>query len=120
MDVKHAKHEVERLANEIRDLQAVFQKLQECFQKPTLATNLPNSASLQSTTEQALKDIKRLENILDPGNGAKVMKRVGKRALKWPLEKKEVNEWVAKLERHKTLLNLALSADELYEIALIV
>lgn len=114
-DVKHAKSDIERLSSEIHGLNVVFQKVQELIQKSSLAKNLPTSASLKQPTEQALIDVKELESKLDPGTGGKMMRRVGKRALKWPLAKKEVNDWVAKLERHKTLINLALTTDQRYD-----
>lgn len=114
-DVKNAKSDIERLDREIRDLHAVFQKTQELTQKSSLAETFSVSASLRGTSEQALVDVKGLESKLDPGPGARLMRRVGKRALKWPFEKKEVNGWIAKFERHKTTLNLALTADQLYD-----
>lgn len=117
-DVKNTKTEVERLANEIRDLHGVIQRVHELIQKTSLATSLPTSASLNEATEQALKDVKALESFLDRGTGAKAMRRVGKRALKWPRKKEEVNSWVAKLERHKKSLNLALNTDGMYELVL--
>lgn len=112
-DVKNAKSDIERLDREIRDLHVVFQRIQELSQKSSLTENLSVSASLKETTEQALVDVKVLESKLDPGPGARMMRRVGKRALKWPFEKKEVNDWVAKFERHKTSLNLALTTDQI-------
>lgn len=114
-DVKHAKSDIERLASEVQGLNTVFQNIQGLTQKSSLATNFPTSASLNGTTKQALIDIEGLERRLDPGNGAKIMSRFGKRALKWPIAKKEVNDWVAKLERHKTLLDLALTTDQRYD-----
>lgn len=114
-DVKNARSDIERLDHEIRDLHVVFQKIQELTQKRSLAENLSVSASLKETTEQALVDVEGLESKLDPGPGARMMRRVGKRALKWPFEKKEVNDWVANFERHKTSLNLALSTDHMYD-----
>ena len=114
-DVKHAKSDIERLASEIQGLHAVFQNVQGLIQKNSLAKDFPTSASLIETTKQALTDIKELKRQLDPGTGAKTMSRVGKCALKWPLAKKEVDDWVAKLERHKTLLDLALTTDQRYD-----
>lgn len=114
-DVKHAKSDIERLASEIQGLHAVFQNVQGLIQKNSLAKDFPTSASLIETTKQALTDIKELKRQLDPGTGAKTMSHFGKRALKWPLAKKEVNDWVAKLERHKTLLDLALTTDQRYD-----
>lgn len=114
-DVKDAKNDIQRLVGELQDLRNVFQKCEEVIQKSSLATKPSASAPLNNTTEQALSDVKVLEGKLDPGTGKKTMNRLGVRALKWPFEKDEVDEWIAKFERHKTLLNLALSMDETYE-----
>lgn len=113
-DVKHAKRDIERLESEIQSLHAVFKKVQELIQKSSLAPKFQTSASLIRTTEQALIDVTGLERQLEHEIGAKPMSRVGKSALKWPFAKKEVNEWVAKLERHKTSLDLALTTDQRY------
>lgn len=40
------------------------------------------------------------------------MKRLGRRALEWPFTKKEVDEWIQKLQRLKATVDLALSADQ--------
>ena len=114
-DVKNAKSDIQRLDREIRDLRVVFQKIQDMTLKSSLVENISVSASLKGTTQQVLVDVKALESKLDPGAGTRMMRHLGKRALKWPFEKKEVNEWVAKFERHKTSLNLALTTDQMYD-----
>ena len=91
-EVKDAKSNVAHLANEIQDFHNVRQKFLELLEKDSMVAKVPVSASLIATIEQTLSDINILESKLDPGTGAKVMKRVGKRALKWPFTKKEVDE----------------------------
>lgn len=111
-EVKDAKNEVTHLADEIQDFHNVMQKFLELLQKDSMVAKVPASASLITTIEQSLSDINILESKLDPGTGAKVMKRVGKRALKWPFTKKEVDEWVTRFQRLKGTLILALNADQ--------
>ena len=110
-DVKNAKADIERLSNEIRSFHDILQKVQKLVQSFG-ATRLPISVSLAEAVKQSLLDITMLEDKLNPGKGGRVMKRVGLRALKWPLTKKEVDDYVAKLERYKTTLGLALNADQ--------
>lgn len=50
----------------------------------------------------------RLEKAL----GKDKMKKFGMRALKWPFDKKEINDAVAVIERCKTTFNLALGCDQ--------
>jgi len=52
----------------------------------------------------------RLEKAL----GKDKMKKFGMRALKWPFDKKEVDDAVAVIERCKTTFNLALGCDQAY------
>ena len=117
-EVKDAKSNVTRLANEIQDFQNVMQKFSELLQKDSVVAKVPASASLITTIKQSLSDINILETKLDPGTGAKVMKRVGKRALKWPFTKKEVDEWVTRFQRLKGTLSLAMNADQACEFTL--
>lgn len=119
-EVKDAKSNIMHLANEIQDFHDVMQRFQDLLQKGNLAAKIPASGSLKATIEQSLLDIKALESKLDPGTGAKVMKRFGKRALKWPLTKKEVDEWVTKFQRLKATANLALNTDQTYDFRALI
>lgn len=110
-DVKDAKNKIEYLANEVHDLQLVVKNLQEIIKNPT-TQKLPTSASLDQTIEQSLLDMKKLEKKLNPGTGDRAMKKVGKRALKWPFTAKETEEWMARLQRLKGTINLALNTDQ--------
>ncbi|KAI4117122.1 MAG: hypothetical protein LQ345_002570 [Seirophora villosa] len=108
-DVKDAKSSITSLANEIQDFSNVLQKFIELLQR---SSKIPVSASLEPTSTQALTDIQTLKDKLKPGTGDKAMKRLGKRALKWPLNKKEVGEWVERFARFKTTLTVALNTDQ--------
>ncbi|KAL8725583.1 MAG: hypothetical protein Q9181_006365 [Wetmoreana brouardii] len=111
-DVKDAKGNIHSLANELQDLHDVTLKVQGLLQNQPADVNMTTSVTLARTLEQTLLDIKDLEHKLDPGTGDKLMKRVGRRALKWPFAKKDVDEWIAKLQRFKSTLSLALNADQ--------
>ncbi|KAM0804992.1 hypothetical protein BDR22DRAFT_885082 [Usnea florida] len=109
-EVMDAKSDVTRLADEIQKFHDVMLKISELLRKDS--TKVPASASLIPMIAKSLSDIRVLEKKLDPGTGAKVMKRVGKRALKWPFTKKEVDDWVTGFQRLEGTLNLALNADQ--------
>ena len=111
-DVADARSNIQSLTSELQDLQNVSLKVQELFQKQPANVDMTSSATLAQTVEQALSAIKDLEHKLDPGTGVKLMKRVGKRALKWPFAKKDVEEWVSRLQRFKSTLILALNIDQ--------
>ncbi|KAL8964880.1 MAG: hypothetical protein Q9183_004159 [Haloplaca sp. 2 TL-2023] len=106
-DVKNAKSDIISLRDEIQTFDDVLKSVQDVLKKSPRLT-LP--ASLRTALDQAQKDLESLENQLDPGKKAKWMSRVGKRALTWPLAKKEVESWIARFQRLKATINLALDA----------
>lgn len=109
-DFKNAQSSITLLANEIEAFKQVMLKLEELLKK---SSNLPALGSLETTLKQALLDVENLERKLRPGKGAKTMERLGKR-LKWPLDKKEVEDWITTFQRLKATVNLALNTDTTY------
>ena len=109
--VKSAKADIERLQNEVKEFHEMSQKVQELVQSSG-ATRLPISTSFAEATKQSLLDIIALEDKLNPSKGGRIMKRLGIRALKWPLTSKEVDECIKTLERHNKRFSLALIADQ--------
>lgn len=107
-----AKTDVQRLLSEIQSFQDVLRKIQEPLNSPK-GTRLSASSSQAAAIAHAISSLEKLKEKLDPSHGKKIMNRVGLRALKWPLTKKEVNEYVAHLERCKGTLSLALEADHM-------
>ena len=110
--VSEARTDVQRLISEIQSFQDVLQKIQELLDSPK-GTRLSASSSQTTAIAHAVSSLKQLKDKLDPSHGKKMMNRVGLRALKWPLAKKEVNEYVVHLERCKGTLSLALEADHM-------
>ena len=115
--VKSAKTEIERLDSEVKSIQELFKRLQELLERQkSTGTNdterLETSQSLIESTKDALSDLQKLQQKLKVHTGQKAMSKVGLRALKWPLDKQGVNEYVAKLERHKASVTSALQVDQ--------
>ena len=110
--VHAARTDVQRMISEIQSFQDVLQKIQELFNSPK-GTRLSVSSSQTMAIAHAISSLEKLKDKLNPSHGKKMMNRVGLRALKWPITKKEVNEYVAHLERCKGTLNLALEADHM-------
>lgn len=108
-DVKKAKEEIEGLRIEIEAFNNVFRKIQ--LIQSSNAAKLPLLDSLAPVIRGSLSDIENLQIKLDPGKGKKAWRRVGLHALQWPFTKKEVEDHIARLEGHKTTLNLALTSD---------
>lgn len=111
-DVKNAKEDVERLRNEILAFQNVVQKLLELIGRQD-AKRLPTSTQIVTAIKDSQKDLGALEQKLSPSKKKKAMKRMGFRALAWQFMSKEVEKYIANLERHKATFTLALNTDQL-------
>ncbi|KAL9633510.1 MAG: hypothetical protein Q9204_003363 [Flavoplaca sp. TL-2023a] len=112
-DAAGAQSDIELLTNELEsshNLMRSFQTLADSNPK------LPTAASLVDPNfEGALAELKMLQSKLDPGAGDNVMRpmrRFGKRALKWPFAKGEVEQWVIRFQRLRETANLALNTDQ--------
>ena len=115
--VRIAKTEIERLDNEVKAIQGLFQRLWELLERQKSSgiadlKRLQTMQSLSESTEYARSDLQQLQQKLRIRTGQKAMSKVGFRALKWPLKKQEVDEYVTKLERHKASVNTALQLDQ--------
>ena len=110
-EVHNAQAEIQRLSTEVQSLHDVLSKLAVLVQEPG-TTRLPASIASALAIRQTLYDIKALEKRLNPSKRGRLMSRVGVRALTWPLTRKDVNECISKIERHKTTFNFALNIDQ--------
>ncbi|KAL8672819.1 MAG: hypothetical protein Q9168_002730 [Polycauliona sp. 1 TL-2023] len=108
-DVEGAQSDIKLLSSELEISHDLMHKLQKLVEGNA---KLPLAASLEVTIKQALSDLKILEDKLDPGTPAKAMRRLGKRALKWPFKKGEVEQWVSRFQRLKDTANLAINTDQ--------
>ena len=108
-DVKDARQDRERLHKEVKALQHVLENFQNLVEGSN-ASKVPYLSSY--VKENCSPDIKDLEVKLDPGKGRKAMKKLGVRALKWPFDKNEVDEYINRLERHKSKIIAALGMDQ--------
>lgn len=110
--VHDASTDVERMISEIQSFQDVLRKIKDLLHSPS-GKRLSASTSQVTDIANSLSSLEKLKDKLDPSHGKRVMKRMGFRALKWPLTKKEVNDYITHLERCKGTLNLAFEADHM-------
>ncbi|KAJ6118780.1 hypothetical protein N7471_013400 [Penicillium samsonianum] len=110
-EVKDARDEILTLQRAIAGLQGTLQDLQR-FLQSNHGKALPTSSRLVSNFTDCLSDIRALEARLDPGKGKKLMRKVGLRALKWPLKRTEVESVIHNLERYKSSFLLSLQVDQ--------
>lgn len=110
--VHDAKTDVERITSEIQSFQDVLQKIHKLLSSSN-ETVLPAMSSQVTAIEESLSSLERLKDKLDPSHKKRAMRRMGLRALWWPLTKQEVNEHIDHLEKWKETLNLAIAVDHM-------
>lgn len=112
-EVYGAREEILTLQQAIVGLQGTLQDLQKLLQSNERKA-LPTSSQLTGNITNCLSDLQALQAELNPGVGRKLMRKVGKRALTWPLKRAEVERLIQKLERYKSSFLLALGVDQTY------
>ncbi|KAF8535433.1 NACHT and WD40 domain protein [Trichophaea hybrida] len=111
LDAKDAKGDIDRLSREIAALCNVLNRVNDVTNGPDVA-KFPALRDLTMTISQCSSELTNLKTQLDPGKGRRVMKRLGLHALMWPFKTEDINKCISSLERCKTTINLALSADQ--------
>lgn len=112
-EVKDARDGILTLQRAIAGFQGTLEDLQKFLQSND-GKALPTSSRLVSNITDCLSDLRALEARLDPGMGKKLMRKVGLRALKWPLKRTEVEGVTQNLERYKSSFLLSLGVDQAY------
>ncbi|KAJ5680776.1 hypothetical protein N7536_011915 [Penicillium majusculum] len=110
-EVKDARDQIFTLQQVITGLLGTLQDLHKLLQNNG-GIALPTSSRLGSNIIDCLSDLRDLEGKLDPGKGKKLMRKVGLRALKWPLKRAELDGFIQNLERYKTSFLLSLHVDQ--------
>lgn len=111
-EVKGARNEIFALQQGIAGLQETLLSLHTFLQSNNGRT-LPTSSRIISNVADCLSDLRDLGARLDPGKGKQLMRKVGFRALKWPMERAEVEGFLERLERYKSSFLLSLHVDQM-------
>lgn len=111
-EVNDARDEIFTLQRSIAGLHGTVQDLRKLLQSKN-GEDLPTSRLVNDTID-CVSDLRALEARLDPGKGKNLMRKVGLRALRWPLKRTEVEGVIQSLERHKSSLLLSLQVDQRY------
>ncbi|KAI2791664.1 hypothetical protein POX_c04530 [Penicillium oxalicum] len=114
-EVKAARDEIITLQQAIAGLQGTLQDLHKLLQSND-GMALPTSSRLVSNIADCLADLRALEAKLDPGKGKKLMRKVGLRALKWPLKRADLEGVIQNLEKYNSLFLLSLQVDQTFLI----
>jgi hypothetical protein len=114
---KGAKPDIERLVQELVRLRTILEHSQQLLKSPG-AARLQASQDLRHGLQGCFVQLEELRCSLkekhDGGPLPKVMKTLGIRALKWPFERKRVDNIIAALEQYRRALSEALIVDQAY------
>lgn len=113
-EVKDARVEILSLQRSIEGIKGTIQDLQISVQGDDGNLTLPTSSRLANNITDCLSDLRALEAKLDPGKGKKLMRKMGLRALRWPLKRADMEIIIQNLERYKSLFMLSLQVDQRY------
>ncbi|KAE8392508.1 hypothetical protein BDV23DRAFT_181443 [Aspergillus alliaceus] len=110
-EVNDARDEILMLQRAIIGLQGTLQDLLQFLQSNN-GKSLSTSLRLVSSITDCHSDLQALEASLDPGKGKRFMRKVGLRALEWPLKRIEVEGVAKNLQRYKSSFLLLLQVDQ--------
>lgn len=110
-EVKNARDDIITLQRTAAGLGEILQKLKESLQGCE-GSKLSASSSLTDDINDCLSDLEALEEKINPQNRKRMMRRFGIRALKWPLQRPEVDKFVNNLERYKSSFILSMQIDQ--------
>ncbi|KAJ5890788.1 NACHT nucleoside triphosphatase [Penicillium subrubescens] len=110
-EVKDARDEIFELQRTVADLAGILQELKVLLQGPNGA-KLSSSHTLNDPFTKCHLTLTSLEATVDPGKGKRVIKKLGFRAWKWPLDRIEVKKIIEDLERYKSSFTLSLAIDQ--------
>ncbi|CAI7611957.1 unnamed protein product [Penicillium viridicatum] len=110
-EVKNARNDIVTLQQTVTDLELIVERLNKCLQGPC-GTTLALSSGLVRGIASCHSDLETLKKSIDPGKGKDVMRRFGIRALRWPIDRREVDKSIQNLERYKSSFILFLQIDQ--------
>lgn len=105
---KNAQSEAKKLWDEVKSLEAVLQKLQASSVHLKSGSYSTLDGRFRVCKEEMSALLKRLDT---KKQHFSLLARL-KFKLKWPLVEKETTQAILQIERHKSLFNLALTADQ--------
>lgn len=112
--VKNARKDIMHFQNELRGLESVLTSvadLADADDSERLST-LQILIKPEGPISQCRDDLEGLLEKLQAGVGEKQKNRFGVHVLNWPFKNKDIDKAISTIERHKSLFNFALTADQ--------
>ncbi|KAI1821026.1 vegetative incompatibility protein HET-E-1 [Xylaria intraflava] len=110
-DVTHAREDIERVYKEVCNLKAASEAVDKLL-KGANGKELEAARQLLTPLQDSLSRLQELESKLSLGKGRRVMNRLGLRALRWPFERKDVEQAIQDLVRCTQTISLSLQIDQ--------
>ncbi|KPA36747.1 hypothetical protein FLAG1_10462 [Fusarium langsethiae] len=111
-EVKNAEADIERLCKEVAAFQTTTEDAKSLVEGPR-GKELKVSRRLVSAIEDGHSTLGKLAQELQPSTGRKAMSRFGIRALRWPLESKDLEGDIQHLARCRGNILFALNVDQI-------
>lgn len=109
-DVKNARDDIITLQRSAAGLEDILLNLKKLFRDH--GSKLSVSSNLAENINDCISDLEALETKINPGHKKGVMRKFGIRALKWPIQRPEVDRFVENLERYKSSFILSMQVDQ--------
>ncbi|KAJ5834216.1 NACHT and WD40 domain protein [Penicillium robsamsonii] len=110
-DVKDARADIIALRETINGLVNVLEKLAGVLDDPNSRFNI--TLALKDDIRTCLLTLEALQEKADPGKGKKAMRKLGFRALKWPMKRSEVERVMDDIKRYESSFSLSLQVDQM-------
>ncbi|KAL8353836.1 hypothetical protein RB601_003595 [Gaeumannomyces tritici] len=114
-DVKRAKDDIDRFRQQTEALKTIAEGAQRLLQGPD-GSRFETAQNLRSALANARSQLDpihtRLEEKLKNGRTHRAMRRMGLRALVWPLESKDVEKIISDLRQERDAISAALQVDQ--------
>ncbi|KGO43643.1 hypothetical protein PEX1_080080 [Penicillium expansum] len=111
-EAKNARDEILELQQAVTDLEGVLRELNVLLQSPN-GSKLSSSQTLASSITRCRSTLEALEEILQPGRRKQAMRRLGLRALAWPIKRKQAKGIASDLQEYKSTFTLSLQIDQI-------
>ncbi|KAH7001205.1 hypothetical protein EDB80DRAFT_879307 [Ilyonectria destructans] len=110
-EVAGAQADITRLQSQVNHQCVAFRGARQLLEEKT-SQPLATSRELVDSLQECERELRRLEDKLDPSRARKAMRRFGLRALRWPFSRKEIESVIANLERCEQTIMFGLQVDQ--------
>lgn len=109
-EVKNARDDIMALQRTAAGLEDILLNLKKLFRDH--GSKLSVSSIFAENINDCISDLEALETKINPGHKEEAMRKFGIRALKWPMQRSEVDKFIENLKRYKSSFILSMQIDQ--------